>query len=317
MLLKIILWALLGFVVLAVIPMYIIAPIIVYTAILVRTGPKKWARGISQPKDPECCRMFDLGMEWAEQYGDAKTVVSIENEGFRLAGEYFDFGADRAVIVIPGRAESLWYSYYFAEPFRAAGWNVLVIDNRSHGLSEGRFNSLGVKEYSDVIAWAKYLHDDLHNTSVLLHGVCVGSAAALYTLTSDRCPDYVLGMVGEGMFATFEETFKYHLISDHRPSFPNTAPIVMLCIRLFSGCDAVHDGPIYRIDRLKKPILFLHSREDQYSMPARAVDLYEKCSAPKTLVWFDRGRHSRIRINNTQAYDDAIIAWLGETFPDA
>ena len=312
---SIILYILLGLVLLAGIPMFLVPPPIVYTAILVRTGPKKWARGISQPKDPECCRMFELGMQWAEQYKETKTVVSIENEGFKLAGEYFDFGADRAVIIIPGRSETLWYSYYFAEPFRKAGWNVLVIDNRSHGLSEGRYNSLGAKEYSDIIAWADYLHDTLHNKDIVLHGVCVGSATAVYALTSGRCPEYVRGMIAEGMYVTFYETFRYHLISDKKPSFPCT-PLVMAMIRIFSGVDAVHDGPIYRIDKVDRPILFLHSKEDQYSLPDRAVELYEKCTAPKKMVWFEHGRHSRIRITDTAAYDNAVITWLAEKFPE-
>ena len=34
-----------------------------------------------------------------------------------LIGEYFDFGKDRCVIILPGRCESLMYSYYFAPPY--------------------------------------------------------------------------------------------------------------------------------------------------------------------------------------------------------
>ena len=87
-------------------------------------------------------------------------------------------------------------------------------------------------------------------------------------------------------------------------------PVLMLYIKVFSGADVVHDGPLWRIDMLKKPILFLHSREDPYSVPEKAVELYTKCQAPKKLVWFDHGGHSRLRLTNTEAYDSAISGFL-------
>ena len=59
-----------------------------------------------------------------------KKDVHIVNEGFNLYGEYFDLGFDRAVIIVPGRMESLLYSYYFARPYQEKGFNVFVFDQR-------------------------------------------------------------------------------------------------------------------------------------------------------------------------------------------
>jgi hypothetical protein len=50
----------------------------------------------------------------------------------------------------------------------------------------------------------------------------------------------------------------------------------------------------------------LHSREDKFSPPERAKKMYDKCTAKKKLVRFDRGAHSRVRINNPESYDGAI-----------
>ena len=96
-----------------------------------------------------------------------------------------------------------------------------------------------------------------------------------------------------------------------KPRFPIVQG-TMAWIRLVSGANVVTDGPLRRIDRLRKPILFLHSREDQYSLPEKAEELYARCTAPKQLVWFDHGAHSRIRINNTERYDEAIVSFLRE-----
>lgn len=287
---------------------------VLYSILLRRNKPGKWPRGCSFPEDPEYCRMHETGLEWGARYADKKREVAVESDGLKLVGEYYDFGGSSAALIIAGRTECLLYSYYFAEPFRRAGRNVLVIDNRAHGLSEGKVSCLGYREYRDILEWCRLLHDDLHNERVFLHGICIGSSAALFALTAPQCPDYVEGMSSEGMYTSFYRSFDNHMKID-RPDkmrFP-VQQEVMLWIRLVSHANVVTDGPYKRIERLEKPILMLHSREDTYSTPDQAEYLFTHCHAPnKKLVWFEHGAHSRIRINDTEKYDETIVSYLRE-----
>lgn len=282
---------------------------VIYTVLLIRTKPEKWNRSCSIPDDEEYVGMFREGLEWNEAWKQYKQPVSIVSDGLKLAGEYFDFGGKRAVIIVPGRMESCLYSYYFAEPYRQSGCNVLVIDNRAHGLSEGKVSSLGFREYRDLQAWSRLLSERFGNTQVVLHGICIGASASLFALTDKHCPDYLCGMVAEGMYTTFYQSFKNHMIEDHRPRFPFAAE-VMLYIRLISRANVVTDGPGKRIRRLKKPILMIHSREDRFSLPEKAQQLFELCPAKKRLEWFDVGAHSRVRVNNPDRYDRVIREFL-------
>lgn len=292
---------------------YFIISYVVYRITLVRTSPDKWTRECSIKDDDEQVEMYKEAEKWLSLYVDKKSDVDIENEGFHLFGEYLDFGADKAVIIIAGRTEGCKYSYYFAEPYRRAGYNVLVIDNRAHGLSDGKYNSLGLKEYSDIIAWGKFLHEQKNNSKIVLHGICIGSATALYALISDSCPEYMVGMVADGMYVDFKETTKNHMIEQKRKVYP-CLNIIMWMFKLFTKEDAVKNGPIKVIERLKKPILFIYSKEDIYSMPDKAQLLYDTCKSQKKLEWFDKGGHSRVRINNQEKYDNTIVKYLEETF---
>lgn len=303
----------LGFLLLSGVVMTMIIAWIIYATLLRRNKPGKWDRGISFPEDEEYCRMHDIGIAWGEKYKDRIREVAIESDGLRLVGEYFDFGGNSAALIIAGRTECLLYSYFFAEPFRRAGRNVLVIDNRAHGLSEGKVSCLGYREYRDILGWCRLLHDELHNERVFLHGICIGSSTALFALTAPDCPDYIEGMSCEGMYTSFYRSFDRHMDLDRpeKKKFP-VVQEVMLWIRLCSHANVVTDGPYKRIEKLRKPILMLHSREDPYSTPDQAEYLYAHCTAPKKLVWFPHGAHSRIRINDMQNYDDAITGFLGE-----
>lgn len=285
---------------------------ILYCNILVRTSKKKWKRDVSMPDDPEYVAMYHEGLKWGEAYASHIREVETKNGKYRLAGQYFDFGGDCAAIILPGRTEGCFYGYCFAEPYRAAGLNVLVVDNRAHGESDGCVNSLGYKEYGDILAWGRFLHDELGVQKVYLHGVCIGASTALFALTAPDCPDYFCGMTADGMYVSFSESFKNHMYEMHRPLFPFFY-LTMAYIRIFSGANVVTDGPRYRIGKLRKPILMIHSREDIYSLPALAEELYQACGAKeKKLVWFAHGGHSRVRCNATQKYDSTIQAFLSE-----
>ena len=304
-----VLYAIIGVIVLGVLPTLLMSGII-YRTLLVRTEKEKWARGPSLPEDAEYMRLYDDALAWREKWMANRRDVGITNDGLRLCGEYYDFGGDRAVIVLSGRAEACFYGCHYAEPYRRAGWNVLTIDGRAHGLSEGKINSLGYREYRDVLAWAKYLHEREGNRRILLHGICIGSSTAVFAAADSRCPDYVAGLVADGMYRRFYDSFLNHMKMDHRPVFP-FAIETMLWIRLFSRADAVFDGPMRRIGKVDRPILFLHSREDPFSTPDKVRQLYDRCpSANKRICWFDHGGHSKLRIANRAAYDGAIEAFL-------
>jgi len=281
----------------------------VYRTQLVKTDKKKWGRECSAPDNEEQLAMWNAGVEWAEANRQQVTEVEIENDGLKLYGEYFDFGGDRCIIIIPGRCECLMYSYYFAPPYKEAGFNVLVIDTRCHGKSDGVYNTIGVKESGDVIAWSRFAVENLGNREVWYHGICIGTASAIFALTNENCPDYVKGFVTEGCFVSFRETFKRHMMVDKRPLFP-VLDLVMLHINHYTKTNVYRDKPIKEIKKIKKDarVLFLYGEKDVFSIPEKSGQLFEACSAEdKKIVWFSKGGHSHLRINNTEKYDQAII----------
>ncbi len=284
----------------------------VYNTQLVRTEPEKWGRECSAPDNEEQLAMWNSGCAWAAENREFMREVSVTSDGFKLFGEYYDYGCDRAVIIIPGRSESLGYSYYFAPPYKRAGFNILVIDTRCHGKSDGKYNTIGVKESHDVLRWGALLAEELGNREVYIHGICIGTAAGIFALSSSACPDYMRGLVTEGCFVSFRETFKRHMLADGRPLFP-VLDMVMLLINRHTGTNVYKDKPINAIRKLRPDcrVLFLYGEKDIFSIPEKSKQLFAACSATdKKLVWFKQGGHSHLRINNTEQYDDAIVEFF-------
>lgn len=302
-------WIILGFLLLVPFPCLLVSFMIFYN-LLLRRHPSVRERKPCFPEEPEYVAMYEAGEAWRNAHLDVKKDLSINAGRLRLVGEYFDFGADRAVIIVPGRMENGIYSCYFAEPYRQAGYNVLTIDARSTGLSDGRLNSLGFREYRDLLQWTRLASETLGNKEIWYHGICIGCFTCLAACTSPDRPACVTGMAAEGMYRNFYITTKNHMIDSHKPLYP-FIQLLMLIIRICCGGSAVFDGPFRRIPKMRLPLLMLHSREDIFSTPDLAKELYDACpSEEKQLVWFPKGGHSRVRLNNTPAYDQAIADFL-------
>lgn len=283
----------------------------VYREQLVRTDSEKWGRVCSCPENEEQQAMWDTGCEWAKQREEYIKELHIVNDTLNLYGELFYFNdSKKCVVILPGRCESLMYSYYFAPPYEKAGFNVLVIDSRAHGKSDGIYNTIGQKESADLLCWVKLLSDKYGMEEIYFHGICIGTASGLLALTNKNCPDTVKGLVTEGCFTSFKETFKRHMMDLKRPTFP-VLYLVMHLLKKHAGADYRKTAPINIIKKVKQRVLFLYGEKDVFSIPQKSKKLFAACgSSDKKLVWFSKGGHSHLRINNEKEYDKAIVEFL-------
>ena len=290
---------------------WFVASYIVYTKTLGRGSKDRWSREMPEDLDATSLRMYNIGAEWAKKNADKKHDVHIVRDGINLYGEYYDFGNDRCAVVLSGRTESLRYGYFFAIPYANNGCNILVLDPRAHGLSDGEFNTVGFEESIDDIAWLNYISETFGIKSFVLHGICIGAAGGMLALTSGKCPPVVDGIVTEGMFPRFIESVRNHMIEKKRSRFV-TLDLIDMWMRKFTG-HTMKFGPLDVIHKLDVPLLMLHSKEDLYSTPYYAEKLYEAAGCEKKkLVWFEHVRHSMLRITDTELYDNSIAQFLSE-----
>ena len=283
----------------------------VYEGTLVRDGDDTWGYECSDPRNPEQMAMWDEGCKWAEENASCMKEVGITSfDGLHLHGEFYDFGGDSCVIILPGRCECLRYSCYFAKPYADMGINILVIDTRCHGKSEGKYSTIGKNESYDIVDWAKFLHENCGINKVWFHGICVGSAAGFVCLAEENCPDYIEGMITEGPYTTFRETFKQHLIDGKHPVFP-VLQLVMKRIKKHAGVDWREVSPIDLVKKTDKHILYLFGERDVFSLPEKSRELFGATkSKTKKIVWFEKGSHSHLRINDPEKYDEAIKDYI-------
>ena len=282
---------------------------------LVKSKYTKWGRECSSD-EKEQIEMFESGVKWVNDVLDKGLAIKHElhltSEGLDLVGEYIDTRASKTAVILQGRTESLLYSYYFAKPYFDSDYNILVIDPRGHGLSEGKYNSAGLVEYKDVIKWINLVKEKFGVTYFVIHGVCIGGATGIYAYINSKPDGLIKKLVVDGLYSSFYLSFKNHIIGQGKPVFPVLQLVMGYYVKKYQHVN-MKKGPIDYINQIDIPILFLHSYEDIYSTPDQTAILYDMCASKnKKIVWFNKGEHSRVRINNLDKYDEEITKFLQE-----
>ena len=85
----------------------------------------------------------------------------------------------------------------------------------------------------------------------------------------------------------------------------------MLNLKKHAGVDVIKQSPLNAVKKLRCRALFLYGEKDIFSLPPKSQQLFDACgSQDKKLVWFDKGGHSHLRINNIEKYDNEIIKFV-------
>lgn len=269
-----------------------------------------WGRECSAPDNPEQVKMWNDGIEYMKQFADKKEDLQIVNDKLKLYGEFYDFNHSKTALFLCGRCECLIYGYYYAKPYQESGYNLLFIDPRAHGLSDGLYSTCGVKESQDVLAWIKYLVDNKNQKKFVLHCVCVGGATGLLAAIDEKNHDYIEKMVFDGVFINFLDSYSRHYVDLGHKKFPVFYQI-WFWFRVYNGVSIKEANPYKCVQKIDFPVLFLHCKNDKFSIPENLEKIYSACkSEQKSIVWFDEGSHSHVRNHNVEKYDSSIKDFL-------
>lgn len=240
--------------------------------------------------------------------------VYLENrEHLHLAASFFPAkeSSNRAVILVHGfhtlphnNFTPAFFSYY------RRGFHILMIDQRAHGASRGRFITYGERESGDVCLWANYLADRLgSDTKIVLHGVSMGAATVM--LAAPKAPQEVCALVADCGFTTPYWQFTYLMHKSIRILAPLTVSCVLLYYRIFTGCNLFHTDTKRALAQWTKPTLILHGLCDDFVPAAMSKKNFAACAArQKELVLIPNAAHAMCFLTAPKECDAALLRLL-------
>ena len=163
--------------------------------------------------------------------------------GYRSAG-YIDFSCGSALS-------------------RKMGHNLLLVDQRCHGKSQGRTITFGILERLDCLQWVNYAARRFGpETRITLYGLSMGGATVLMASSLDL-PESVKGIVADCPFSSPKDIICTVGRQLHYP-----AGILWVFTRfaagVFGGFNICQTTAARSVSQTKTPVLILHGEDDNY-----------------------------------------------------
>ena len=190
------------------------------------------------------------------------------------------------------------------------GFNVLLVDQRAHGKSEGKCLTFGIKERYDCLAWINYAVERFGNdTRIFLYGMSMGAATVLMA-SGLELPNNVVGIVADCGYTSPAAIIKKVLREQHYPIFP-VYYLTRLGGMLFGGFDLEAASAVDALTHCKTPALFIHGGDDRFVPCEMGQENYEHCAAEnKRLLIVPGAGHGLSYMIDRKAYLDTLNAFI-------
>lgn len=212
------------------------------------------------PYRPEMKRIFELLKNRPFEF------VSVTSfDGLTLSGRYYHT-ADNAPLDICFHGYRSSYITDFSggsELCIDMGHNLLLVDQRAHGKSQGRTISFGIRERMDVLSWVDWAVGHFGTqVKIMLYGISMGGATVLMA-SELPLPENVKGIVSDCPYSSAKEII---CTVGKRIGYPPllTWPFVKLGAKIFGGFDPEEITAAKAVEHANIPILIIHGEADSF-----------------------------------------------------
>lgn len=190
---------------------------------------------------------------------------------------------------------------YQAYKFRKMGYNVIAVDGRGSGKTDGKYIGMGWLEHKDLCGFINYVLSQDAQAQILLYGVSMGAAEVMMT-AGEKLPVNVKAIVEDCGYTSVWDEFAYSLRSIfHLPPVP-----LLNCISLYSklvtGVGFKEASAVKALKTSKIPILMIHGSDDDF-VPFEMLDeLYEAAAGEKEKLVVKGAKHIQSDIIAPELY---------------
>lgn len=243
-------------------------------------------------------------------------VCTTSFDGLRLNGRYYyqRDGAPLAILFHGYRGTPARDFSGGIQSYRAAGFNLLLIEQRAHCTSEGHVITFGVKERRDCMKWIGYARERFgEQTEILLCGISMGAATVLMASGLDL-PENVRGILADAPF-TSPKAIITKVIRDRKLPLWIVWPLTWLGARIFGGFDPSAADASEAVKRAKVPILLIHGEDDRFVPCEMGREIASAAPERIELHTFPNAGHGLSFLVDRPRYERITRAFFTRIFP--
>ena len=307
-----ILWTALGLLLTFIIVCFVIGFVLWYKAVPT-PAPEKYINRYAERKDETEFYQYHLRALNTLEEMPSEDVEIKSYDGLTLHA-YYKHASSKTSKTIISVHGYLGNGFFTAPEFSHwlidFNYNILFIDLRSYGKSEGKYTTYGIEDYKDLLKWIDYIIErNGEDSEIALFGISMGGNTVANV--SDKVPTQVICIIDDCGFTSCYEQFRFMMKEQfHIPQFflffANIINI-MVCHFSFKDIDARAC-----LKKSRVPVLFIHGKEDSFVPTYMGLENYEACGSQKDIKIYEGAEHARSLFTHQEEYKRSVLDFLAK-----
>lgn len=254
--------------------------------------------------------------KWLKTH-QAQDVYIRSRDGLRLHGLWVPADDPKGtMLLVHGYRSTMLVDFSLMFDFyHGLGMNLLIPDQRSHGKSEGKYITFGVKESGDMLGWLAFHNRQYGPYPLILCGLSMGASTVLY-MADESLPDNVRGIIADCGFTSPKAIIGQ--VYGKVTHLPGTLPLLAadLFARVFAGFSLTQKDTRKTMEKDTLPVLLVHGLDDGFVPSWMTQQSYDACRGPKQLLLVEGAEHGMSFYMDRARYASAVIEFLKDHVED-
>ncbi len=255
--------------------------------------------------------IFDRSLEYIDKL-ECERIYTQSYDGLRLAASYYNNNSDSTILLFHGYRSNGKFDFACAVKFYIEiGLNVLVVDQRANGESEGRLITFGIKERHDVLEWSNFINQKYKPLNLFLSGVSMGATSVMMA-SNLNLPPNVRGIIADCGFTSAPEIIKKVSLQAFKINAAPILPILNLMCKLLGGFSMYEITAPKALAESDIPIFFIHGKCDGF-VPCNMTEIsFNAAKGDKYICLVDGADHGISFLVDTDNIKKRITSFIGK-----
>lgn len=232
-------------------------------------------------------------------------------DGVKLQGYYrpsFDRQCRNVVILLHGYNEHpSMVSAYAKLIMTKIQCHVLIIHQRAHCMSGGKYCSYGLCESVDLNSWIEFCKKQAGpDIRIFIFGRCMGAVTALLAAEQDGFSENVAGIIADSPYDKFSRPLLDLGKRRYKVNLSIFYKWMKRCVALRFNFDIDKCDCALGADRIKIPVLLFHGEKDHIVDPESSRQIYDRIRSPKRMVIIENADHMESYIKAPSLYEKEV-----------
>ena len=231
------------------------------------------------------------------------------HDNLLLFGFYKSNQSNHLAIVVHGYGGNHLDMFNQCLMFEKRVYDILAIDLRAHGQSEGDMLTMGLYEHQDILRWIDKMLNLNSAFKIVLYGISMGASSVMLTL-SENLPANVICAIEDCGFDNANKEFAYvfaknqfHIKWIYRVFYSYVKNVKKIDLKKIDCCAS--------LKKCKIPVLFIHGGDDHFVPTEMVYNLFKNINENRAQLFIAKGAsHGDAFEANPSVYRYTVYTFL-------